>query len=58
MEWIAVPFTKDLPNPGIEPGSPALQVDLLPSELPGKLRRRLGGGKVTRSTRVLVSSKE
>ena len=26
----------DLPNPGIEPGSPALQVDALPAKLPGK----------------------
>ena len=26
----------DLPNPGIEPGSPALQADALPSETPGK----------------------
>ena len=26
----------DLPNPGIEPGSPALQTDALPSEPPGK----------------------
>ena len=26
----------DLPNPGIEPGSPALQADTLPSEPPGK----------------------
>ena len=26
----------DFPNPGIEPGSPALQVDYLPAELPGK----------------------
>ena len=25
----------DLPNPGIEPGSPALQVDSLPTELSG-----------------------
>ena len=24
----------DLPNPGIEPGSPALQVDSLPAEIP------------------------
>ena len=36
LEWIAIPFTKDLPNPGIEPGSPALQVDPLPSEPPEK----------------------
>ena len=27
----------DLPKPGIEPGSPALQVDPLPAELLGKL---------------------
>ena len=27
----------DLPDPGIELGSPALQVDSLPTELPGKL---------------------
>ena len=26
----------DLPNPGIEQGSPALQVDSLPAELPRK----------------------
>ena len=26
----------DLPNPGIEPSSPALQADALTSELPGK----------------------
>ena len=26
----------DLPNPGINPGSPALQADSLPSEPPGK----------------------
>ena len=27
---------RDLPNPGIEPGSRALQADALPSEPPGK----------------------
>ena len=30
------PSPGDLPNPGIEPGSPALQADILPSEPPGK----------------------
>ena len=30
-------FPGDLPDPGIEPGSPALWVDSLPSELPQKL---------------------
>ena len=28
----------DPPNPGIEPGSPALQADSSPAELPGKPR--------------------
>ena len=37
--WSGLPFPSpgDLPNPGIEPGSPALQADALPSEPPGKL---------------------
>ena len=30
-----VPSPGDLPNPGIEPGSPALPVDFLLTELPG-----------------------
>ena len=30
------PSPGDLPNPGIEPRSPALQADVLPSEPPGK----------------------
>ena len=38
--WSGVPLPspRDLPNPGIEPGSPALQADALPSEPPGKPR--------------------
>ena len=31
-----IPSPGDLPDPGIELGSPALQVDSLPAELPGK----------------------
>ena len=36
--WSGLPFPSpgDLPNPGIEPGSPVLQADALPSESPGK----------------------
>ena len=30
------PFPEDLPDPGIKPESPELQVDSLPSEPPGK----------------------
>ena len=36
LEWVAVPFSRDLPNPGIKPRSPTLQVDSLPAEPPGK----------------------
>jgi len=36
--WSGLPFPspEDLPNPGTEPRSPALQVDSLPTELQGK----------------------
>ena len=36
LEWVALPSPGDLPDPGIKPGSPALQVDSLPAEPPGK----------------------
>ena len=36
LEWIAMPSSGDLPDPGIEPGSPALKADSLPTEPPGK----------------------
>ena len=40
--WSGLPFLSpgDLPNPGVEYGSPALQADSLPSEPPGKQRMR------------------
>ena len=51
--WSDLPFPSpgDLPNLGIEPGSPTLQAGSLPSEPPGKLvagvtlkcKRRRGG---------------
>ena len=36
--WSGLPFPSpgDLPDPGIEPGSPTLQADALPSEPPNK----------------------
>ena len=36
--WSGLPFPSpgDLPNPGIEPGSPALEANALTSEPPGK----------------------
>ena len=40
--WSGLPFPSpgDLPNPGIKPGSPALQIDAIPSEPSGKLNYR------------------
>ena len=35
LEWFPMPSSRDLPNPGIEPGSLAVQVDSLPAEPPG-----------------------
>ena len=53
--WSGLPFPSpgDLPDPGIEPRSPALQADALPSEPPGnitsgrncQLIRRSGKGR-------------
>ena len=45
LEWVAIPFSRDLPDPGIEPGSPTLQADSLLSEPRGKQP----------STQILVS---
>ena len=36
LEWVPTPFSKGLPNPEIEPGSPTLELDALPSEPLGK----------------------
>ena len=36
LEWLPFPSPGDLPNPRIEPESPALQADSLPTEPPGK----------------------
>ena len=36
LEWVAIPFSRDLPNPEIRPRSPALQAYSLYSEPPGK----------------------
>ena len=36
LERVPFPFPGYLPDPGIDPGSPALQVDSLPSQPPGK----------------------
>ena len=58
------PFTGDLPNPGIKPGSPALQADTLPSKPPGEGSREvyrdlftaLVGGIPGKATTVMVEA--
>ena len=37
LEWVAILSSRGLPNPGIDPRSPILQADSLPSEPPQKL---------------------
>ena len=34
LEWVDISFSRDLPNPGIDPKSPGLQADSRPSEPP------------------------
>ena len=36
LEWVVMPFSRESSHPGIKPGFPALQVDSLPYEPPGK----------------------
>ena len=40
LEWVAISFSSILPDPGIQPGSPALQADSLPTELLRKSYKR------------------
>ena len=35
-KWVVMSSSRDLPNPGMKPGSPTLQADSLQSEPPGK----------------------
>ena len=53
--WSGLPCPPpgDLPNPGIKPWSPALQVDSFPSESPGKLFKQCKTFKL--STKVIFS---
>ena len=51
LEWEAFPFSRDLPNPGIKPRSPALQADSLPVELQGK-PKNIGVGSLSLLQRI------
>ena len=43
LEWVAFPFSRGSPNPGIKPMSPSLQVDSLPAEPQGKPKHIIKG---------------
>ena len=36
LEWVAIPSSRDLPDPGIKPRTPTLQAGSILSEPPGK----------------------
>ena len=55
LEWVAILFSRDLPDPGIEPRSPALQADSLPFELQGSLADLDHTGNTTGLDRLLVA---
>ena len=44
LECVAIPFSRDVPDPGIEPGSPAVEADALTSEPPGEARMDMRAG--------------
>ena len=54
LDCVAMPSSRDLPNPGIEPRSPAFQADSLLSEPPGK-PRKLSPNQRTREPGKVIS---
>ena len=46
LEWVAFPFSGDLPNPGIKPRSSILQADSLPAE-PQEKPKNTGMGSLS-----------
>ena len=56
-DWSGLPFLSpgDLPNSGIEPRSPALQADALPSEPPAKTHLLDTSNKITLFPRALYT---
>ena len=50
LEWVAISFSRDLLDPGIEPRSPALQADALPSAPPGKPTLNTIGARYIKNT--------
>ena len=54
LEWVAFPFSRSLPKPGIEPWPPTLQVDSLPAEPSGK-PKNTGAGSLSLLQRIFLT---
>ena len=52
LEWVAMPSSRGLPNPGIKPRYPTVQADSLLSEPPGK-PMNTGVGSLSHLQRIL-----
>ena len=55
LEWAVISFSRGIPNPGIKPGSPALQADSLPTEPPGNQLPVNILGMIYAESKVLVN---
>ena len=49
LEWVAISFSRDLPNPGVEPRSPALQADCCLLNCKRQEQFLVKGGTATKS---------
>ena len=54
VEWVAFPFSRDLPNPGIKPKSLALRADSLLAKPPGKPKNS-GVGSLSLLQRIFLT---
>ena len=58
LEWVLISFSGHLPDPGIKPRSPALQVDSLPSDPPVQSETAVYAPKVMLFGRKCLSPHE
>ena len=55
LEWVAFPFSRDLPNPGIKPRSLTLQADSLDSAEPqGKSKRKQKTSTIMKQINIIA----
>ena len=54
LEWVAFPFSRDLPNPGIKPRSLALQAGSLPAEPQKKSKRKQKTSTIMKQINIIA----